>query len=703
MILLQANNVMRRFGADVLFHDVSLQIQDHGRTALVGRNGAGKTTLLKMIAGITTPDEGTISKTKELTIGYLAQDQGLDSQNSIWAELDLVFAPLHEMEKEIHQLEDQLAQLDPASKEFQVTTESYSRIQATFKKRGGYEYQSRMRGILKGFGFEEADYQTSVNSLSGGQKTKLALAKILLQEPGLLILDEPTNHLDMNVLSWLEDYLKSYHGALLVVSHDRYFLDRVVNDVYDLDNHTLRHYSGNYTQFMQHKREWLQAEWKHYDQQQKKIAKLEDFVNRNIVRASTTKRAQARRKQLEKMDKMERPETDDRSIHFHFHSDKDSGNEVLDVDQVTIGYQQQKLAGPLSFNVRKPQQVGIFGSNGIGKSTLLKSILGKIPVISGTIKLGANLEISYYDQEQQQLHPEKSVLNEVWDDHPNVPEKDIRSLLGSFLFVGDDVYKQVSELSGGEKARLELTKLSFKPINFLILDEPTNHLDIDSREVLENAINEFNGTVLFISHDRYFINQVATDVLDMHADGITHYEGNYDDYLRAQEKVQSTGETVTKAKAAPSTAQQSYRESKEMQRARRKLQRQVDKLEQQMTDLENQQQAIQEEMSQPDVATDIGKLSDLQKKLDQLNDQSSAVELEWTSAAEQLEQFDQENSWHLIDKQCTLQINDLSRPVQRPAVIGCKLPAKRRILIIPNLINFIIQCKRVKHVFEQGW
>ena len=649
MILLQANNVMRRFGADVLFHDVNLQIQEHGRTALVGRNGAGKTTLLKMIAGITSPDEGTIAKNKGLTIGYLAQDQGLDSQNTIWAELDLVFAPLHKMEKQIQQLEDQLASLDPSTKDFQLTTEKYSQLQADFKKRGGYEYESRMRGILKGFGFEEEDYQTAINSLSGGQKTKLALAKILLQSPDLLILDEPTNHLDMNVLAWLEDYLKSYQGALLVVSHDRYFLDLVVSDIYDLDNHTLRHYTGNYTQFMEHKQEWLTAEWKHYEQQQKKISKLEDFVNRNIVRASTTKRAQARRKQLEKMERLERPETDDKSIHFHFHSEKDSGNEVLDVDQAVVGYNDQKLAGPLSFTVRKPQRIGIIGPNGIGKSTLLKSILDRIPLVSGTIKLGANLQIGYYDQEQQQLHPEKSVLNEVWDDHPNIPEKDIRSLLGSFLFVGDDVYKLVHDLSGGEKARLELTKLSFKPINFLILDEPTNHLDIDSREVLENAINEFTGTVLFISHDRYFINQVATDVLDMSATGIKHYEGNYDDYLEAVNKEKAAnanqGETQTStSKPKKSSAQQSYQQSKETQRARRKLQRQVDKLEEQMTALEEKQEAIKEQMSQPEIATDIGKLSDLQKQLDEFTAQSEDVELEWTSAAEELEKFDQENS-----------------------------------------------------------
>lgn len=645
MLLLQTNDVVRRFGADVLFHNMNMQIQEHGRTALVGRNGAGKTTLLKMIAGITEPDEGTITKVKDLTIGYLAQDQGLDSQNSIWTELDTVFAPLHKMETQIHDLEQQLADLDSSDSNYQQILSTYDNLQTAFKKQGGFEYESRMRGILHEFSFDEDSYDTPINSLSGGQKTKLALAKILLQAPGLLILDEPTNHLDMNVLSWLEDYLKSYQGALLIVSHDRYFLDRVVNDVYDLDNKTLTHYTGNYTQFVKHKQERLQAEWKHYDQQQKKIAKLEDFVNRNIVRASTTKRAQARRKQLEKMERLERPETDDKSIHFQFHSEKDSGNEVLDVEQAKVGYDEQILAGPLSFNVRKPQRVGIIGPNGIGKSTLLKSILHKIPLISGSIKLGANLDIGYYDQEQQQLHPNKTVLEEVWDDHPEVPEKDIRSLLGSFLFVGDDVYKVVHDLSGGEKVRLELTKLSFKPINFLILDEPTNHLDIDSREVLENAINEFSGTVLFISHDRYFINQVATDILAMEHDGIKHYEGNYDDYLIAKEKESSPKATSSNAStiAKAPAGKQSYQQSKEQQRARRKIQRQVDELEQQMAELEEKQTAIQEQMSQPEIATDIGKLTDLQKELDELSAKSEEVELAWTEAAEKLEEFDQEN------------------------------------------------------------
>lgn len=644
MILLQTNDVERRFGADVLFHNINLQIQEHGRTALVGRNGAGKTTLLKMIAGITSPDEGTISKAKDLSIGYLAQDQGLDSQNNIWAELDTVFADLHREEQTIHDLEKQLATLDATTDQYGRVMEQYDRLQGDFKKRGGFEYESRMRGILTGFGFGEEYYDTPVNALSGGQKTKLALAKILLQAPNLLILDEPTNHLDMNVLAWLEDYLKSYQGALLVVSHDRYFLDHVVKDVYDLDNRTLRHYTGNYTQFVQHKQEWLKAEWKHYDQQQKKIAKLEDFVNRNIVRASTTKRAQARRKQLEKMERLDRPVTDDQSIHFHFHSEKASGNEVLDVDQLKVGYDDQVLAGPLSFAVRKPHRVGIIGPNGIGKSTLLKTILNKIPAVSGSVKFGANLDVGYYDQEQQQLHADKTVLEEVWDDHPEVPEKDIRSLLGSFLFVGDDVYKVVHELSGGEKARLELTKLSFQPINFLILDEPTNHLDIDSREVLESAINEFPGTVLFVSHDRYFINQVATDILDMRKDGIKHYEGDYDDYLATVAKATAPN-PASSAQSSPASSQgkQSYQQSKDQQRARRKLQRKVDDLEKQMAQLEDQQANIEAEMSKPEVATDIGKLTDLQKGLDQLKAQSEEVELDWTAAAEELENFDQEN------------------------------------------------------------
>lgn len=646
MLVLQTHDVLRRFGADVLFHNINLQINDQARVALVGRNGAGKTTLLKILAQITEPDEGTLAVGKNVTIGYLAQDQGLDSQNTIWAELDGVFAPLHAMEKRLHALEEQLASVDSTSPAYQEILSEYDRLQTSFKKQDGFAIDSKIRGVLTGFGFSEAMYEMPVDSLSGGQKTKLALAKILLQAPNLLILDEPTNHLDMGVLSWLEDYLKGYAGALLIVSHDRYFLDKVVNEVYDLDNKTLTHYTGNYTAFMHHKADKLKAELKHYEQQQKKIAALEDFVNRNIVRASTTKRAQARRKQLEKMDRLTRPVSDDRSIHFSFTYGEPSGNDVLTVKDLKIGYHDQPLAGPFSFTETKGQRIGIIGPNGIGKSTLLKTLLHKLPVISGEIKFGVGLQIGYYDQEQQQLHPEKTVLDEVWDDHPEVPETEIRSLLGSFLFVGDDVFKLVKDLSGGQKARLELTKLSFEPINYLILDEPTNHLDIDSREVLETAINEFPGTVLFISHDRYFINQVATDVLAVTKDQMTAYEGNYDDYLAALAK-QAASQPATAnptTTSAPSAKQQSYQQSKETQRARRKLQRQADQLEQTMTDLSEQQAAIEAEMSKPDIATDIAKLSDLQKELDQVSAKLAKTEEAWADAAEALEVFDQEQA-----------------------------------------------------------
>ena len=645
MLILQTKNVMRRFGADVLFQNVNIQIDEHARLALVGRNGAGKTTLLKMIAGITEPDEGTISKTKGLSIGYLAQDQGLDSQNTIWAELDTVFAPVHQLEAEMNDAEQEVAAATASnSASVNELLKKYDQLQERYKKAGGFEYQSRMRGILTGFGFTPEMDSLAINSLSGGQKTKLALAKILLRQPQLLILDEPTNHLDMNVLSWLEDYLKSYQGALLIVSHDRYFLDRVVNEVDDLDNGTTRHYRGNYSAYTKQKRQWLMTAMKHYQQQQEKIAKLEDYVNRNLVRASTTKQAQARRKQLAKMDRLEKPTEDTSSIHFHFHADHPSGNEVLDVQDLKIGYNGQVLAGPLSFGERKGQRIGIFGPNGIGKSTLLKTIIHQLPPIAGDIKLGASLQIGYYDQEQQRLHPQKTVLNEIWDDHPDVSEADIRSLLGSFLFVGDDVFKPVHALSGGEKARLELTKLSFEPINFLLLDEPTNHLDIDSREVLESAINEFEGTVLFISHDRYFINQVATDVLDMSADGMTHYEGNYDDFLAQQQQKQPTEAlSSTSVSTTNSEKKQAYQQSKQQQREHRKLKRAADQLEQQLTDLEQQQDKVKEQMAQPEVATDIGKLTDLQKQLDRLTSQAADIEEQWTTAALALEEFEEDN------------------------------------------------------------
>ncbi|MCW6125899.1 ABC-F family ATP-binding cassette domain-containing protein [Lactiplantibacillus plantarum] len=659
MILLQVQQVMRRFGADVLFDNVQMDIQKHARVALVGRNGAGKSTLLKMIAGETVPDEGHISMRKGLTIGYLAQDQGLDSNNTIWEEMSSVFAELHAIEKRMHQLENQLS--DPAimndEQAYQQTLKTYDQIQTEFQQKNGYGYQAEIRGVLHGFQFDADVYDKSVTALSGGQKTQLALAKLLLEKRDLLILDEPTNHLDVETLTWLESYLQSYSGALLIVSHDRYFLDRVVNEVYDLSHHEMVHYTGNYDQFVQEKAARIQAQWKHYEKQQAEISKLEDFVNRNIVRASTTKRAQARRKQLAKMDRLDRPDSDEKTAHFGFHAAKQSGNIVLTVKDAAVGYDGQILSEPDNLNIKKHEAIAIVGPNGIGKSTFLKSILGQIPFIKGQAVFGTNVVTGYYDQEQRNLNDKKTVLSELWDEHPTTPEKDIRTILGSFLFTGEDVDKPVHALSGGERARLLLTKLAMQNDNFLILDEPTNHLDIDSREVLEVALNDFDGTLLFVSHDRYFINQVATSVVEVSPEGTELFLGDYDYYIdkkqeqaeiaaaaasQAAEKAAEAGaaDSTSATTAAPrSKGQQNYQASKQQQREKRKLERSVAALEEQMTALDEQATQIQTEMAQPEVSADVGKLQDLQKELEAINTQQEQVETEWTEQAEALEEL----------------------------------------------------------------
>nr|WP_244975272.1 ABC-F family ATP-binding cassette domain-containing protein [Lactiplantibacillus argentoratensis] len=650
---------MRRFGADVLFDNVQMDIQEHARVALVGRNGAGKSTLLKMIAGETVPDEGQISMRKGLTIGYLAQDQGLDSNNTIWEEMSSVFAELHAIEKRMHQLENQLS--DPAimndEQAYQQTLKTYDQIQTEFQQKNGYGYQAEIRGVLHGFQFDADVYDKSVTALSGGQKTQLALAKLLLEKRDLLILDEPTNHLDVETLTWLESYLQSYSGALLIVSHDRYFLDRVVNEVYDLSHHEMVHYTGNYDQFVQEKAARIQAQWKHYEKQQAEISKLEDFVNRNIVRASTTKRAQARRKQLAKMDRLDRPDSDEKTAHFGFHAAKQSGNIVLTVKDAAVGYDGQILSEPDNLNIKKHEAIAIVGPNGIGKSTFLKSILGQIPFIKGQAVFGTNVVTGYYDQEQRNLNDKKTVLSELWDEHPTTPEKDIRTILGSFLFTGEDVDKPVHALSGGERARLLLTKLAMQNDNFLILDEPTNHLDIDSREVLEVALNDFDGTLLFVSHDRYFINQVATSVVEVSPEGTELFLGDYDYYIdKKQEQAEiaaaaasQAAEKAAEASAAYSTSatnaaprskgQQNYQASKQQQREKRKLERSVAALEEQMTALDGQATQIQTEMAQPEVSADVGKLQDLQKELEAINAQQEQVETEWTEQAEALEEL----------------------------------------------------------------
>lgn len=647
MILLQANQVARHFGADTLFENIHLEVHDRSRIALVGRNGAGKSTLLKIIAGIDEPDEGNISKTKQLTIGYLDQHTGFNSSETIWNEMLTAFEGIRLMEARLRELEHLIGQpeLTADSDAYNRISKEYDQLQHDFNEQNGYGYEAEMKAVLNGFHFDESFYERPVNSLSGGQKTRLALAKLLLEKPNLLILDEPTNHLDIETLAWLEVYLQNYQGALLIVSHDRYFLDKIVTEVYDLSRQKMTHYKGNYTRYLTLKEEQLLSDWKAFEKQQTEISKLEDFVARNIVRASTTKRAQSRRKQLEKIDRIDKPLGDEKSAKFLFNIEKVSGNIVLKVEGASIGYDNHALSEPVELDIRKQEAIALVGPNGVGKSTLLKSIIGDIPFIKGEATLGTNVSIGYYDQEQANLRSTKSVLHELWDEHSTTPEKDIRSVLGSFLFSGEDVEKTVPLLSGGEKARLALAKLSMDQENFLILDEPTNHLDIDSKEVLEEALIDYAGTILFVSHDRYFINRIATKVIELSPEGSKMYLGDYDYYLekkleeaelqelRAAEALAKSGPVTT----AP-TAKNDFQQSKEAQRELRSLTRKVEEIEEQLNQLEEKIDSIQVEMTLPDYLDDHGKLMELQRELDGLEQRQEDLMSDWETASLALEE-----------------------------------------------------------------
>lgn len=648
MILLQVQQVARYFGADTLFENVSLDVSDNSRIALVGRNGVGKSTLLKMIIGNESPDAGQITKKKGLTIGYLAQNTGLESDKTIYAEMLSVFERLQIMEKNLHEMEAKIADpgADHSSSAYSQLLNQYDQLLHDFEEQNGYGYEAEVRSVLHGFHFEQEDYDRKISSLSGGQKTRLALAKLLLEQRDLLILDEPTNHLDIDTLTWLEGYVQNYKGALLIVSHDRYFLDRIVNEVYEISHHHSSYYKGNYSAYIDQKAERLRQDWKNYEKQQAEISKLEDFVNKNLVRASTTKRAQSRRKQLEKMERLERPEGDEKGPHFKFTADSQSGNIVLTVKDAAIGYDGRIISSPINIDLRKNQVMAIVGPNGIGKSTLLKSVLGQIPFVKGSSEFGTNVKVGYYDQEQHNLHDKKTVLNELWDDHPTTPEKDIRSILGSFLFIGDDVSKVVHNLSGGEKARLLLTKLAMKHDNFLILDEPTNHLDIDSKEVLENAVMDFNGTVLFVSHDRYFINKVATCVLEIAPQGSTLYLGDYDYYLEKkaeQEEIaaaKSTAETpIENSPKEVSTGKVNYQQGKERQKQERSLKRSVEEFEQLVEKLDAQKNDLENQMSSPENYNDLEKMGELQAKLQEISKKLAEAEENWEQASMELEEF----------------------------------------------------------------
>ncbi|EOD4222650.1 ATP-binding cassette domain-containing protein [Listeria monocytogenes] len=648
MILLQVQQISKFFGAEVILDNIKLEVKTGDRIALVGRNGAGKSTLLKIIAGKMSYDGGTISKPKSVEIGYLAQNTGLESSKTIWDEMLSVFDSLRKMEADLRKMELRLGEpeLYNDPEKYQALMTDYDTLQHTFKESGGYTYEAEIRSVLNGLRFYPEDYEVEIASLSGGQKTRLALAKLLLAKQDILVLDEPTNHLDIETLAWLETYLQNYHGSLLIVSHDRYFLDKVVNQVYEISRTKIDYYKGNYSSFVNQKQVKLEQMWKEFDKQQKQIAKLEDFVARNIVRASTTKRAQSRRKQLEKMDVLGRPQGDEKAAHFGFQFEKQTGKDVLMVDQLSIGYAKDKrIASNLTFEMKRQDSLALVGPNGIGKSTLLKTLIRDIPALSGEFHFGAGVKIGYYDQEQAKLTSNKTVLMELWDDYPELNEVNVRTTLGNFLFSDDDVLKNVQSLSGGEKARLALAKLTLLEANVLILDEPTNHLDIESKEVLEAALIDFEGTILFVSHDRYFINRIASKIVELAPEKATVFLGDYDYYQEklAEEKelarldAEDRRKKSEQVEATASVRKLNYQEEKEQQKLLRQRKRKLEEIEKSMEETDEKIAELELQLTNPEVFQDHEKALEITQELDAVKADGEKLMEEWEQISEELE------------------------------------------------------------------
>lgn len=639
LILLQVNALSKLYGAETILANIKLEVQTKDRIALVGRNGAGKSTLLKIIAGELSHDGGEIIKPKDVSIGYLAQNTGLETSLTIWDEMLTVFTHLQQMETKLRRLEQEMGKEENFSNEatYERLLADYDQLQLNYKDQGGYQYEADIRSILSGLGFPVETHQTTISTLSGGQKTRLALGKLLLTKPDLLILDEPTNHLDIETLTWLEQYLQGYPGAILIVSHDRYFLDKLVTQVYEISNKESRRFVGNYSKYLDLKSALYEQEMKRYEKQQDEIAKLEDFVQKNIARASTTKRAQSRRKQLDRMELLTRPLGDSKSASFHFDIEKQSGNDVLQVKDATIGYDEDPIIKHVTMRLTRGDSVALVGPNGIGKSTLLKSLVNKLPLLHGDVSFGSNVSVGYYDQEQANLTSSKRVLNELWDEYPLQPEKEIRTILGNFLFTGDDVLKPVSSLSGGQKARLALAKLMMQKSNLLILDEPTNHLDLNSKEILENALIDYPGTLLFVSHDRYFINRVTTTVVELSTEGAQEYLGDYDYYVekknemieRAAFEQQEQQENQAPVQKTVAQEKLNYLEEKERKQLERQRTRKIEELEQNIVEFEEEIAMLEDQLCLPEIYADYEKASEITTKKQTLQEQLDACMAEW--------------------------------------------------------------------------
>lgn len=636
MIVLACDKVTKSFGVNLILNQITFTVNDGSRLGVVGGNGAGKTTLFNIIAGDLSVDSGEIHKHRETTMAYLPQNTVLMSHRTLWDELLGVFEALIEQEDTLRRMEEKMAHYSSMDEaEYSRLLSEYSRLQESFDSRGGYSYESYIRGVLIGLGFSQHEFNTPIAHLSGGQKTRVALAKVLLEKPNLLLLDEPTNHLDLSAMQWLEEYLLSYPGTIMVISHDRYFLDAVCDNILEIENRAGRLYGGNYSNYIIQKSQWNAQREKEYIAQQKEISRQEGIIERyrSFNREKSIRAAESRQKRLDKMERLEKIHDMDR-IDFSFGIDRQSGRDVLSVESLSKAFGDKSLFEDISFDIRLGDRVALIGPNGCGKSTLLKIILDEMPPSSGIVKKGVGVEIGYYDQELNSLNPQNMVIEELWDDFPQMRETEIRNALAARLFKGDSVYKSVASLSGGEKGHLILTKLVLSNNNFLLLDEPTNHLDMASREELEQALTEYPGTILMVSHDRYFLNKIADRVIEMESGDITEYLGNYDDYVNKKGALDALTGRNEKIPDITRTASREERRRERMERERAKEEKErLENLEVRIHQLEDEIKDLEAMMADPGLYDDVNKMLEVQQRYELLKDELEGVYSKWMNLA----------------------------------------------------------------------